>query len=217
MNCSCGHPWEDHAARGSGECVVPGCGCPRFTQKDAALEGFAREETGCLPVWSAAPRTATPEAPDGITTLGDARAYVDGRLDAGVVCPCCYRHVQRYRTAMNRRHGRILAHLFSAGTWVHVDEMPHRDVAFLRHWGLVQEQPKEEGSKKKTSGVWKLTAEGEDFVALRIRVPSHAVTLRGELLYLDGTPITHTDVLPRDFDYRALMAERPAPYPPGDS
>ena len=50
-----------------------------------------------------------------------------------------------------------------------------------------------------------MTFQGEDFVERRLTVPKYAVLYDGKLLRLEGEHVNIHAVLPKGFDYHALM------------
>jgi hypothetical protein len=80
------------------------------------------------------------------------------------------------------------------------------DFAKLRFWGLIQELPNTETTKK-SSGVWRITTEGKLFVTQNVWVPLY-VTLRwgNEHVGFAGPRVKINETLGKKFDYEELMS-----------
>lgn len=80
------------------------------------------------------------------------------------------------------------------------------DFAKLRFWGLIDELPNEETTKK-SSGIWRITHRGRLFVFQQEEVPLY-VTLRwgSDHIGFAGPFIKITTALGKKFDYQELMS-----------
>jgi len=101
--------------------------------------------------------------------------------------------------------------LASPGKFFHVSEFDvlggRGESGTLSVWGLVEERANED-VKKKTSGFWRLTREGEAFVRLETELPKYAIMrYRSEVVGYAGAAVSLRDVLGKGggFDYRELL------------
>ena len=144
-------------------------------------------------------------------TLIEAREYVGARLDAGVTCPCCDQYVRRYRRKLNANMIQFLISLYRWGSvspWVDYRKCRFRgrDYNYLAHWGLAELQPNDD-TKKKASGLWRITPEGAQFALRRIVVPKYLYFLNNAVV---GKSDELTDVLTAlgsQFNYQELMTK----------
>jgi hypothetical protein len=83
------------------------------------------------------------------------------------------------------------------------------DHAKLRYWGLIEESREVVPDHGRTSGWWRITELGEQFVKCEVDVPRHALIYDGRLLRLDADQgrITIRTALGKRFDYQTLMSE----------
>ena len=81
-----------------------------------------------------------------------------------------------------------------------------KEVAILAHWGLMREAQNEDTSKR-TSGYWKITEAGIDFVELRIHVPLYVMIHINNVIGFAGDAVSMQDCLEHKnrFDYLELM------------
>ena len=153
-------------------------------------------------------------------TLAQARKDFMDRLQAGDsgVCPCCSRYGQIYKRKLNSGMARALIKLYLlAGkgeewvsyTKVHdgsVKDSPKRDFTILRYWGLIEPQPKDARDLvRKTSGFWRITERGRDFVLERVAVPRHMLVYNDEVLEPSKENTGIRAALGNHFNYTELM------------
>lgn len=168
----------------------------------------------CKPTWvSEWGPLVSAEGNNFIGSLHEAQQKVlAGRSGKkGVHCECCGRPASLFKRALNKDMARFLCLLAvrtrAAGkfVWIDVQKIDVRggDYAKLRYWGLIEQKPNED-SAKRTSGFWRLTQKGLDFVDLKIGVPSHALVVSGGMLvgFVDST--VYINDVP-NFNYAELM------------
>lgn len=137
-------------------------------------------------------------------SLSEAREYVSELAwEGGTTCPCCDQFAKVYRRKLNAGMARSLIRMYRAGglDWVDITrQIParSREEGKLAYWRLVE--PGE------VRGVWRVTQEGYRFLR-GAPVESHALVYNGELLRLDGGPITITEALGERFDLQELMSQ----------
>ena len=162
---------------------------------------------------------------DAGDSLADAQQFVNDRLDVGVVCPCCTQRAQAYRRTIHASMATALIRIYHETAFTYITPPPHivmdfgeawvrfadvlahnqiADAAKLRYWGLLVEQPETrlDGGRR---GLWRITYRGYEFVRGEMSVPRYAVVFDGNLLQLEGEPVTIQQCLGNAFDYSALM------------
>lgn len=130
-------------------------------------------------------------------TVADARLYVNARLDDGVTCPVCRKHVQRRRRMLTKamvRTLKSLVRLTVAGQVFEFSKLPvdlrGGDYAKLRYFGLI----------KRGSGIfsnkWLVTDDGIDFVNGVKPVPKWVILDRGQVINVSKDMIWIGDYFP---------------------
>jgi antitoxin component of RelBE/YafQ-DinJ toxin-antitoxin module len=177
----------------------------------AALEEAIRDRT--LEVRPGAPRDVL--AP---YTLDAARRHVRQHRADGVKCPCCGQLAREYRRALGASSAAVVVLLHAVRTTGYVDlpallaERAPRlagagGYATLgKWWGLLEQAPgaRDDGSNR--TGLWRITELGRRWADGAGTVQRYARLFDGELLGLEGPPITVHDALGTRFDYRELLA-----------
>ena len=76
----------------------------------------------------------------------------------------------------------------------------------LYHWGLIEEMAKDPGdTTRRTSGLWRPTEKGVQFVQCLLQVPKRVYLYNNEILGWDDQTVTIRDALGTKFDYAELM------------
>ena len=151
----------------------------------------------------------------GSDTLAEARAMVETGRDDGITCPCCVQYAKTYRRKLNVTMARGLIWLARSTNmepgWADMRRTGPRwlvaaggEFAKVYHWGLAEQQENTD-SAKRTSGIWRLTETGVDFVQGRIRVPSHCYLYNNKALHFSDTLTTIREALGKKFNYAELM------------
>lgn len=158
--------------------------------------------------------------------LREAQQFVVARRDSrdGVICPCCEQRAQLYRRKFSAAMARGLIWLYGQGAdrrWIHVSERAPRWVlqfggyfALMRHWGLIEQQTYED-TDKRTSGCWRITPLGVEFVLKRRTIPSHVHLYANRVVGWSETGMNIGDALGARYDYAELMGEGRAARMPG--
>jgi hypothetical protein len=150
-------------------------------------------------------------------TLIEARRRCEYELEDGTSCPLCGQTLKLYKRILECIMVRGLMWLVQqAGeqrAWVHVHDKSvgpswlrakGGSFAKLAHWGFIEQAENEDGSKK-TSGVWRPTQKGVDFVSCRIQVPSHVHLLLNTVVGWSERQVYVYEMLSARFDYQKLM------------
>jgi hypothetical protein len=149
------------------------------------------------------------ELPDDIT-LGEARAWLLDRVEAGACCPVCTQLAKVYdNRQINAGMAVSLIKMYRVGgtDWVHVPTMVgarSREEGKLAYWDLVEEatEKRPDGGR---AGWWRITPRGERFTLNELRVPKYARVYDNRVLGFRGEPISIVDALKNKFDYNELM------------
>jgi len=144
-----------------------------------------------------------------------------GNLDQGVTCPCCDQLAKLYSRKFNRNMAVCLIEMYRLVRMepAHVrvltdsklfkDNMHGGNFATSRYWGVIEQldrEPEEEDIKR-TSGTWRLTNSGLEFIMGRLRLPRHIFTYNGTYLGSSGEDdmIDVSNALGSPFNYSELM------------
>lgn len=156
-------------------------------------------------------------------TLDEALEVIKQELREKVIgkggrCPVCDQFAKVYKRKIYARAVVGLIRIYNLTeddeSYYHITKINPTNVsgggdfAKLVHWGLAEEMPKDpEDKKKKTSGFWRITPLGRDFVELKATVPAYIMTYNSQCLKVFGEPSTIKDALGEHFDYEKLMSE----------
>jgi hypothetical protein len=148
-------------------------------------------------------------------TLAEARAYVAAGLDRGVDCPCCGQRAQRYLRRMYAANASWLIALVRkyevTQDWVHIKDpaLPSigGDYGKCRWFGLIVPAPHEiRGSNKKSSGLWRPTHEGIEYVFGKRTIPRAVIVFNDRAEGFVGPQTSIIEALGRKFDWYQLMS-----------
>jgi len=156
-----------------------------------------------------------PTVPEQTDTLTQARADLRSRLDDGVTCPCCDQYAKIYRRPLNANMSMFLCSLVKISRdrvaggyppWVSWRRIDHtsRDYSYARHWGLMVERPPD-STRARSSGFWKPTDKGIQFVMNQIRVPKRVHLYNNEVIGWDEETTCIVEAMGKNFDYAELM------------
>lgn len=154
--------------------------------------------------------------------LRQAKDLLFDSLRAGekVMCPCCDKSCKYQQRPLNSNQARGLIWLYGEsrfGFVVVAGRLPMYlarsggEFATMRHWGLIEQQEKGKDAKTRTSGVWRVTDRGRNFVLNMITVPHAMVIYNATVVGADNTKrVSISEVLRGNgFDYNELMGIPP--------
>lgn len=144
------------------------------------------------------------------------------KLDDGTICPCCNQYAKRYKRKLNSSMAAALCWIWSTAqntsrnhptaVWINVPAqapawiLKAREYPKLAWWGLIEEKPRKPGSKGRTSGVWRVTPLGSEFVRSCVGVPRYAFVYNGTVEdFSTAAPVYIRGALGDAFDYDELM------------
>ena len=148
-------------------------------------------------------------------TLEEARQYLKDNWLTGVPCPCCKQFVKLYPIKMPSQAVSDLIRLYNLsdgmyGVSHHVTKFSNqtsRAFAKLAHWGLI-EADINQNTKKRTSGMWSLTAKGREFVAGERLIQEKAYIFNMKCYGYSQKMISIRIALGNKFNYEELMNEK---------
>jgi hypothetical protein len=157
--------------------------------------------------------------PDDIITIEKAKEFMRKHLRQGVECPCCKRLTMMYRRALSSVGCRMLIRLYlldkrnnhDGDAYYHVsvlqstDSTGTNDFSKLAYWGLIQERSNDNKSKR-TSGYWRITGKGKNFVEGHSSLPSHVYIYNTQSFGFDDSEYWNIKrALGKKFNYEELM------------
>ena len=145
-------------------------------------------------------------------TLKEIKDYLRDNVNEGCRCPACNQMVKLYKRKIYTTQARaliLLSRLQVKSEWVHVREIMKRinitgDFAKMSYWGLIEEQ-RSDLKEKRTSGNWKITEKGINFVRNETSIPSHVLIYNGKKIGFSETDINIIEVLGKKFNYYELL------------
>lgn len=142
-------------------------------------------------------------------------------LEDGIECEVCGQFAKEYRRAINANMSIFMRSLVVASIvdqnkggdgWIHHSDLQYtgRDYTMVAHWGLAQtnrmERDDDGKKKKKTTGMWKPTKEGIEFVKGSHKVRSHIFMYNGSCREDTEAPLVSIyDALGKTFTFSDLF------------
>ncbi len=146
-------------------------------------------------------------------TLADAQDMLAREMKTGVDCPCCGQRVKIYKRKLYDVQASWLVWLVSqhrlslavdGSGWVKVSAypLPGGDYGKTTFWGLAELRPKDPtDTTRRTSGMWRPTQLGIDFVFGRVSVPEFVMVYNNNVVDVSDTQVHIQDVLGAQFSY----------------
>ena len=133
---------------------------------------------------------------------------------ASTRCPTCDQHVKEYKKSLSSNSARFLFSLVSISRtkpegWVHYSDCIYnsRNYPEVAYWGLAHTQ-RDESKEKKTSGLWKPTRLGIDFINNKVKIPKYVHVYNSKVVKFDDKEsISIIDAFGNKFSYEDLMRE----------
>lgn len=141
--------------------------------------------------------------------LEDARAQLHEQSEEGTTCPCCDQYAKVYKRRLSANMVLFLIDLVtkcSADGWMKYTEcrFTGRDYNFLRHWGLADTRVNND-PEKKSSGMWRPTQLGRDFLSGRAFVPAYVHVYNNIVVETDKNMVGPQEALGKRFSFSELM------------
>jgi hypothetical protein len=150
-------------------------------------------------------------------TLAEAQQAMLGGMDKGTYCPCCGRYAKVYRRKLTSAMARDLIYFYRHSVenpgWFHAltvlndFRVQRSDYDKLVHWGFLEKKGEAKEDGNPSSGYFRITQRGCDFVEGRLRVPSHIQVFHKEFYgYAVGGTVSIREALENHFNYDELMS-----------
>lgn len=129
-------------------------------------------------------------------------------------CPTCGHYCKIYHRRIHTSMALQLIQLYKLGgenDFIHASKLIMKgvsgtaDFSKLIYWGLIKQRGDEPEEDKKSSGYWKLTDIGLEFVMSKLRVKKYAVVYNGRVIDAKGSLVSIEDCLENKFSYSELM------------
>jgi len=155
-------------------------------------------------------------------TILEAKQYLGHHWKKGVKCPCCNQLVKLYKRKLDSAMAFGLVEMYRIHRekgnrdWLHIPtEFTKRQlnnsnaqISKLKYWGLIYEKPNNENSAKRTSGYWRISGYGIQFIFKKILVPKYVYIFNQEKYgQSDDTMVNISTCLGKKFNYMELMGE----------
>lgn len=162
-----------------------------------------------------------------MTSLQEAKDFINQNVEKGVCCPCCKQYLKLYKRKMYSGPTVLLVALYRlsnrrGNNFYHVIEILKQvlkndaikiigDGAKANYFGLMEEKKKEKNkTHKRTSGFWKITEKGRLFVEGKIKIPKYAFVLDGKITGYSKEEVDVFETIGKKFDYAELMGFKTA-------
>jgi hypothetical protein len=155
------------------------------------------------------------------TPLRNVKEYLKKHFGKGCECPACGQNVKLYKRKLNssmayaaiimyrlQKDSVIPNQYFKMNEEIAKLKIPSSNIEYakLAHWGLVEEKPKNDNPKTKTSGYWRLTDLGIKFALGRVSVPKHVFIYNNKNHSVSEERTRIDSSLGDKFDYNELMS-----------
>lgn len=154
-------------------------------------------------------------------TLAEAKQELRNNFQKGMNCPCCGQFVKLYKRKLNKtmvyaltiiyklhkEHG--FDKYFKMNEEIAKMNIPSSNIEYakLNYWGLLEEKENTDYSKK-TSGYWRLTSTGIDFLENKIDVPTHVFIYNNKVQGFSKEKTFIQEALGNHFNYKELMSNK---------
>jgi hypothetical protein len=155
-----------------------------------------------------------------IETLEDAKAFLREHWCEGAYCPCCKQAVKLYKRKLNKAMAICLFELFKRNTdeYLHIQDLQNNkrfrlhmnggNFATMKYWGVIEQIEKDEDdTTRRTSGCWRITQKGRNFILSRITIPKYIFTYNMSLHSVSEEQTNIAESLTERFNYQELMDE----------
>lgn len=149
-------------------------------------------------------------------TLEEAKNWLRERLHEGERCPCCTQFAKVYKKKLNSGMVSRLVHLerMSRGdnVWISVNDLysktksvSPKDFPCLKHWQLIEAKGDTPDDGAKSSGYWRITDLGRQFVRGEVSMKRYIYLYDNRLMKFSEETITIHEALGDNFDFKELM------------
>ena len=140
----------------------------------------------------------------------------------GTVCNCCGQLVKLYKRKLDSAMVFGLIEIYRIHRekgnrdWLHIPtEFTNRQInnsnaqiSKLKYWGLIYEKPNNENSSKRTSGYWRISGVGIQFIFKKILMPKYVYIFNQKQYGMsDDIMVNISTCLGKKFNYEELMGK----------
>ena len=135
---------------------------------------------------------------------------IDENKREGIVCPVCNKTAKEYKRSISTNMCRFLVNLVNQykvkNTWIHHSNIDYnaRDYPWLAWWGLAETQ-KDTSLEKKTTGMWRPTLKGIEFVLGETTVSKYVYTYNGAPSAFSKEKISFKEASKNKFSFKKLI------------
>ena len=145
-----------------------------------------------------------------ITTIEEAKKFLNDNFEEGTNCPCCHQNVKLYKVKLTGGMASVLIKFYKARKrdWVHpIKELKtvNGDYAKLRHWWLLEKNQIHNYPSLKDSGLCRITTYGISVIVGDCLFPEKIKLYNNKFYGYSGEQITIRQALGNKFDYEELM------------
>lgn len=145
-------------------------------------------------------------------SISEERKRLRSNWEKGTNCLCCGQRVHLYRFKVLDLHVKALAKLYKLSkledTYYHISLLNISggggDFAQIEKWGLIESEINLD-TKKRTSGMWKITPDGIDFLLNKKTIPKYCYIFNKKARRFSEEQIGVHDALREHFDYEEMM------------
>ena len=146
-----------------------------------------------------------------MTTIQEAKDYLNNNYKEGCKCPVCKQNVQLYKRKLNSGMARVLIAMYMHGDGlIHVKDHLREgniknthDWTLLRYWKLISPAIENKGGQE--VGLWSITEKGKQYCRGEIKVQKHVLVLINKHIGFSDEEINIQGSLGEHFDYDELM------------
>lgn len=147
-------------------------------------------------------------------TIAEERTRLKNNIHKGTKCKCCGQMVKLYTRKLYSSQMKGLINLYkkymNKPDYYHISTFEivagGGDFAKMEFFGLIEAQTNTD-STKRTSGMWKPTQKGIDFVNGRISVPEAVMIYNQSFVGFTENHIYIKDAIGNKFNYEELMSD----------
>jgi hypothetical protein len=132
-------------------------------------------------------------------------------------CPCCGRHSQVYRRCIHQSVALQLIELYNLGErrgrhFVHASLLIPKgstgvgDIGKAAYWGLIEKMQHAPGARK-SSGLWRMTGLGCDFVEQKTVIMRTALVFNDSVIGFEGPRVDIVACSKQKYDYTETIKE----------
>lgn len=146
-------------------------------------------------------------------SIKEAKEYLRQNFKKGCECPTCGQIVRLYKRKLNSGMAFVLITMYSHSKgFFHVKDMLREnglhnghDWTLLKYWGLIQELDLPPGSTQKSSGKYRVTKAGEEFIFGARKVSKHILIYNKRFQGFSNEETTIQESLGETFNYYELL------------